>query len=145
MTSKQPVWQQSRLCIAAKNRGFHIITQEILNQLAIIDNINTGVLFLFIQHTSASLTINENADPTVRLDLESHINQSVPENAAHYLHTFEGSDDMPAHIKASIFGNSLTIPICKGALALGTWQGIYLGEHRNNASDRYLIATVTGQ
>lgn len=145
MTSSKSIWHQSKLTIAPKRRGFHIISQEIVEQLAIIGEINIGVLHLFIQHTSASLTINENADPTVRLDLENYINRIIPENTAHYLHIDEGPDDMPAHIKASVFGNNLTIPISNGALALGTWQGVYLGEHRNNAGSRYLIATVTGQ
>ena len=145
MTSNLPVWHQSRLCISPKPRGFHLITDEVVQGLDCIVKVNVGILHLFIQHTSASLTINENADPTVRSDLESHINQAVPENAAYYLHDYEGSDDMPAHIKASIFGNNLTIPIQNGRLALGIWQGIYLGEHRNNASERCLIATITGQ
>lgn len=144
MISKNPIWHQCRICLSPRSRGFHIISQEIVEQLAIISKVNIGLLHLFIQHTSASLTINENADPTVRLDLENYINRNVPENAAYYLHNDEGSDDMPAHIKASVFGNNLTIPISNGALALGTWQGIYLGEHRSNAGSRYLIATVTG-
>jgi secondary thiamine-phosphate synthase enzyme len=145
LTSNLPVWHQSKLCISAKPRGFHLITDEVVRELDCIAKVNIGILHLFIQHTSASLTINENADPTVRSDLESHINQAVPENAAYYLHNYEGSDDMPAHIKASIFGNNLTIPIQNGRLALGIWQGIYLGEHRNHASERCLIATITGQ
>lgn len=145
MTSNLPVWHQSKLCIKAKPRGFHLITDEVVRHLDVITTMNIGILHLFIQHTSASLTINENADPTVRSDLESHINHAVPEDSAYYLHNLEGSDDMPAHIKASIFGSDLSIPIQNGRLALGIWQGIYLGEHRNQGGERCLIATITGQ
>ena len=145
MTNSLPIWQQFQLSLRAKPRGFHLITDEIERQLEVLTTINIGILHLFIQHTSASLTINENADPTVRSDLESHINQTVPENAAYYLHNYEGSDDMPAHIKASVFGSNITIPIQNGRLALGTWQGIYLGEHRNHGGERSVIATITGQ
>ena len=145
MTNSLPIWQQFQLSLRAKPRGFHLITDEIERQLEVLTTINIGILHLFIQHTSASLTINENADPTVRSDLESHINQAVPENAAYYLHSYEGSDDMPAHIKASVFGSNITIPIQNGRLALGTWQGIYLGEHRNHGGERSVIATITGQ
>ncbi|MEM5499328.1 secondary thiamine-phosphate synthase enzyme YjbQ [Paraglaciecola mesophila] len=145
MTNSLPIWQQFQLSLRAKPRGFHLITDEIERQLEVLTTINIGILHLFIQHTSASLTINENADPTVRSDLESHINQAVPENAAYYLHNYEGSDDMPAHIKASVFGSNITIPIQNGRLALGTWQGIYLGEHRNHGGERSVIATITGQ
>ena len=139
------MWQQKTLTLKPRKRGFHLITQEVLQQLPQIKQINIGLLNLFITHTSASLTINENADPTVRLDLESHTNQLVPENAAYYLHNDEGSDDMPAHIKASLFGSSLNMPITQGELALGIWQGIYLGEHRNHGGERYLIATLSGE
>lgn len=145
MTNSLPIWQQFQLSLRAKPRGFHLITDEIERQLEVLTTINIGILHLFIQHTSASLTINENADPTVRSDLESHINQAVPENAAYYLHSYEGSDDMPAHIKASVFCSNITIPIQNGRLALGTWQGIYLGEHRNHGGERSVIATITGQ
>ncbi|WP_160180133.1 secondary thiamine-phosphate synthase enzyme YjbQ [Paraglaciecola mesophila] len=144
MTSSQPNWFRERLRLRPRARGFHLVTDEIVGQLDALTKINIGILNLFIQHTSASLTINENADPTVRADLESHINQAVPENAAYYLHNYEGSDDMPAHIKASVFGSNLTIPIQNGRLALGTWQGIYLGEHRNHGGERCVIATITG-
>jgi secondary thiamine-phosphate synthase enzyme len=116
----------------------------VVSQLNGLERINQGLLHLFIQHTSASLTINENADPTVRQDLETHINKMVPENMAYYLHNYEGADDMPAHIKASLLGNNLTIPIGNGSLRLGTWQGIVLGEHRINAGNRHLIATISG-
>ena len=138
------MWQQKQIRLTARPRGFHIVTNEITRQLPEIKEITVGLLHLFIQHTSASLTINENADPTVRQDMESHINLLAPENAEYYLHTLEGSDDMPAHLKASLMGNNLTIPISSGRLALGTWQGIYLGEHRNSAGSRAIIATVNG-
>ncbi len=139
------MWQQKRITISPKSRGFHLITDDILHQVSQIREISIGTLHLFIQHTSASLTINENADPTVRTDLESHINVMVPENAPYYRHTYEGPDDMPAHIKASILGSNLTIPIGKGRLLLGTWQGVYLGEHRDHASSRTIIATIQGE
>lgn len=125
-------------------RGFHLITSQILQNLPEIENINIGQLHVFIKHTSASLTINENADPTVRLDFESHINKMVPEDQPYYQHTYEGSDDMPAHIKASLMGASVEIPITNGKLNLGVWQGIYLCEHRNNASGRTIIITAFG-
>lgn len=139
------MWQQKKITLSPKSRGFHLITDDVLGQIPQVGDISIGTLHLFIQHTSASLTINENADPTVRQDLESHINQLAPENAPYYLHTYEGADDMPAHIKASLLGNSLTIPIGRGKLLMGTWQGIYLGEHRNRASSRTLIATLNGE
>lgn len=125
-------------------RGFHIITKEVLNAIPDLDEISVGQLQVFLRHTSASLTINENADPTVRQDFESHINQIVPENQPYYKHTFEGSDDMPAHIKASLMGTSVQIPVTHGKLNLGIWQGIYLCEHRNNASGRSLVITAFG-
>ena len=121
-------------------RGFHLITHHVLD--AIENMPSTGMCHIFIKHTSASLTINENADPSVREDLEAFTNKLVPENADYFTHTFEGSDDMPAHIKASLYGNNISIPIVQGSLALGTWQGIYLGEHRNYGGNRTLIITV---
>ena len=127
------------------SRGFHLITDEVLNAIPEIKKIKMGQLQVFIKHTSASLTINENADPTVRIDFESHFNKIVPENAPYYEHTFEGSDDMPAHIKASLLDTSLTIPITNGRLNLGTWQGIYLCEHRNYGGSRKLIITAFGE
>ena len=130
------MWYQQQIILKAKGRGFHLIDNEIVKQLSKIQNVETGLLHLFLQHTSASLTINENADPTVRADLERHFNKFVPENAPYYQHDYEGADDMPAHIKCSILGCQLTIPITNGQLALGTWQGIYLCEHRNHASQR---------
>ncbi|WP_394975861.1 secondary thiamine-phosphate synthase enzyme YjbQ [uncultured Croceitalea sp.] len=135
---------QSEISLKPYIRGFHLITEEILNSISEINTIKIGVLQVFIQHTSASLTINENADPTVRLDFESHINKMVPENMPYYIHNYEGPDDMPAHIKASLMGASLQIPITNGKLNLGMWQGIYLCEHRNNASARKLIITAFG-
>ena len=137
--------QQYKLSLREKTRGFHLITQEVLEQLPNIKHLKVGLLHLFIQHTSASISINENADPTVRIDLETHLNHMVPEDAVYFLHTFEGLDDMPAHIKASLIGNNLTIPVKNGQLAMGVWQGIYLGEHRNSAGRRCLIATLSGE
>lgn len=139
------MWIQKTLRLKARQRGFHLISDEIEQQIGDISSLSVGILHLFIQHTSASLTLNENADPTVRTDMESHFNQYVPENAHYYLHTYEGSDDMPAHIKASILGTSITIPITNGRLALGTWQGIYLGEHRDHGGSRRVIATINGE
>ena len=136
-------WQQ-RITLKPRNRGFHLIDNEVTQQLDKLSQCNIGILHLFIQHTSASLTINENADPTVRMDMESHFNKFVPENAHYYQHTYEGSDDMPAHIKASLLGTSISIPVNNGRLQLGTWQGIYLGEHRNHAGSRTVVATYVG-
>ncbi|MFC3120870.1 secondary thiamine-phosphate synthase enzyme YjbQ [Agaribacter flavus] len=121
-------------------RGFHLITEKIID--AVGDIPDQGILNVFIQHTSASLSINENADPTVRQDFESHFNVMVPEDAHYYIHTYEGSDDMPAHLKTSLLGSSVSVPIIDGRLALGTWQGIYLGEHRNHGGARRLIISV---
>lgn len=139
------MWQQHNISITPKRRGFHLITGEIEQQLPTINEFSVGLLHLFIQHTSASLTLNENADPTVRIDMESHFNKFVPERAAYYQHTYEGDDDMPAHIKASLLGSSVTIPISNGRLALGTWQGIVLGEHRDHGGTRSVIATIQGE
>ncbi|HVO74467.1 MAG TPA: secondary thiamine-phosphate synthase enzyme YjbQ [Ignavibacteriaceae bacterium] len=138
------VWYQKEISIASRKRGFHVITGEILNNCSEIKNISSGVLHLFLQHTSASLTINENVSPDVRRDLETHFNRTVPENAS-YEHDLEGADDMPAHIKASILGASLTIPITEGNLNLGTWQGIYLCEHRSSGGTRNIVATFYGE
>lgn len=139
------MWSQAQVQLRAKPRGFHLITDEIEQQLPQIQSISVGLLQLFIQHTSASLTLNENADPTVRSDMEAHFNHFVPQNAPYYRHTYEGDDDMPAHIKASILGASVMIPIRQGRLALGTWQGIYLGEHRDNGGTRTIMATLQGE
>lgn len=127
--------------LAPKPRGFHLITNEIIEQVDLHD-VETGVLHLFIQHSSASLTLNENADPTVRSDMELFVNQMVPDYGNQFDHTLEGSDDMPAHVKASVFGNSLSLPISNSRLALGTWQGIWLGEHRDHGGARKLVATL---
>ncbi len=135
---------QKEIRLAAHKRGFHLITSKIIESLPEIGNISIGFLQVFIKHTSASLTINENADPTVRTDFESHMNIMVPENAPYYIHTYEGPDDMPAHIKASLMGASIQIPITEGKLNLGIWQGIYLCEHRNHASGRSLVITAFG-
>nr|WP_218919356.1 secondary thiamine-phosphate synthase enzyme YjbQ [Longibacter salinarum] len=138
------ILRQSTVTLQARERGFHLITAEIRNAMPDISDIEAGLLHVFIQHTSASLTINENASPDVRSDMEKHFNNMVPENQPYYDHTIEGSDDMPAHIKASLLDTSLTIPIRQGDLALGTWQGIYLNEHRDHGSRRSLVLTVTG-
>ncbi len=139
------MWLQKEFKLSAKSRGFHLITDEVLSVIPELDLVNLGMFNLFIKHTSASLTINENADPTVRLDFESHFNISVPEKAPYYQHDYEGDDDMPAHLKSSILGASINIPITAGRLNLGVWQGIYLCEHRNQGGSRSIIATITGQ
>ena len=135
---------QSSLRLKSHPRGFHLITKQVLQAIPEISEIQTGMLNVFIKHTSASLTVNENADPSVRTDFESHMNVMVPENAPYYVHTYEGSDDMPAHIKAALLGASVQIPISNGQLNLGIWQGIYLCEHRNSASGRSLVLTAFG-
>lgn len=129
-------WFQKEFRLPSKSRGFHLITDVIISELPEIRTIDIGILHVFIKHTSASLTINENADPTVRMDFESHMNKMVPERMPYYQHNYEGDDDMPAHIKASLMGSSVHVPITKGQLNLGTWQGIYLCEHRDYASGR---------
>jgi len=139
------MWIQKEITIDPKPRGFHLITDEVIMGCPDMQKIEVGIMQVFIKHTSASLTINEDADPTVRADFESHFNQMVPENAPYYQHTFEGSDDMPAHLKSSILGSSLNIPIFNGKLNLGTWQGIYLCEHRNHGGSRRLVVTVQGE
>ena len=137
-------WFQKEILISPKKRGFHIITDEVSHQLEEILLYKTVILHLFIKHTSASLTVNENADSTVRMDMESHFNQMVPENASYYMHTMEGPDDMPAHLKSVLIGNSLSLPICNGTLNLGTWQGAYMCEHRNHSHERKIVATIYG-
>lgn len=139
------MWWQKEIQLSAKERGFHLVTDEILRQLPELNSVHVGLVNIFIQHTSASLTINENADYTVREDFESFFNQAVPENEPYYKHDYEGSDDMPAHLKSSLLGASLTIPITKGRLNMGTWQGIYLCEHRNYGGKRKLIITLQGE
>ncbi len=137
--------RQSEITLEARPRGFHLITDEVVAGLPEIGDVDAGLLHLFIQHTSASLTVNENASPDVRRDLESWSNEAVPEDAPYWTHTLEGPDDMPAHIKASLMGPSLTLPVARGRLALGTWQGIYLCEHRDSGGSRRLVATVVGE
>jgi secondary thiamine-phosphate synthase enzyme len=139
------MWQQTEIVLRPRARGFHLITDEIMDQIPQLKEIHIGLLHLFLQHTSASLTINENADPSVRIDFESHFNLTVPEGAPYYRHTDEGADDMPAHIKSSLLGVSLNLPIRQGRLGLGIWQGIYLCEHRNHAGARHLLATLHGE
>ena len=137
-------WQQKKIQFTSSSRGFILITDFINSEVSEISSYKIGVLHLFIKHTSASLTINENADPTVREDLESHFNTFVPENVPYYKHTLEGPDDMPAHIKSSIIGNTISIPISNGKLALGTWQGIYLFEHRYHSTTRKITYSFIG-
>uniref|UniRef100_UPI003570FC42 secondary thiamine-phosphate synthase enzyme YjbQ n=1 Tax=Filimonas zeae TaxID=1737353 RepID=UPI003570FC42 len=135
---------QQAIRLRERKRGFHLITYEVVQSLPQLSEISTGMCQVFIQHTSASLTINENADPTVRTDFETYFNKAVPENDPDYVHTDEGPDDMPAHLKAAMLGSSVLIPIHRGRLALGTWQGIYLCEHRNYGGARNLIVTAWG-
>jgi secondary thiamine-phosphate synthase enzyme len=132
---------QETITLTPKPRGFHLITREIEKTLSAMPKIKQGLLHLFIKHTSASLTINENADPTVREDME-HFFTDITDDKSYYIHTYEGADDMPAHIKASLLGNALTIPITDGRMNLGTWQGIYLGEHREYGGSRKIVATL---
>ena len=139
------MWYQKEITLPAFSRGFHIIMDNILEEIPEIRDISSGLLHLFIKHTSASLTINEDADPTVRADFETHFNTMVPEDAPYYRHTIEGSDDMPAHLKSAILGASLSIPISKGKLNLGVWQGIYLCEHRNHGGNRKIVLTINGE
>jgi secondary thiamine-phosphate synthase enzyme len=139
------VWLQREIELAPRERGFHLVTREVLQALPELAHVSVGLLHLFIRHTSASVTLNENASPDVRRDFEAHLDSAVPENAPYWTHTLEGSDDMPAHIKASMLGPSVTIPVSAGTLALGTWQGVYLGEHRNRGGSRSLIATLWGE
>jgi len=138
------IYQQT-IRLRERKRGFHLITQEVVNALPNIQEIKTGICQIFIQHTSASLCINENADPTVRMDFETYFNKRVPENDPDYMHDDEGPDDMPAHLKAAILGSSVTIPITNGKLALGMWQGIYFCEHRNYGGSRSIVITAWGK
>ncbi|MDQ6983014.1 MAG: secondary thiamine-phosphate synthase enzyme YjbQ [Mariprofundus sp.] len=139
------MWVQKTIGLQAKYRGFHLVTRELIDQLPELAEFHVGLADFFIQHTSASLTINENADPDVRRDMEAHFNHFVPEKQHYYEHILEGSDDMPAHIKSSTLGCSITLPIRNGRLALGTWQGIYLGEHRNHGGSRQIVVTMQGE
>ena len=139
------MWYQKEIVIKNKTRGFHLITKEITQNFPELNKISIGLLHLFIKHTSASLTINENYSQPVRNDFETHFNRMVPEGPQYYTHLEEGSDDMPAHIKSSILGNALIIPVKNGSLELGTWQGIYLCEHRNNSYERKIVLTLQGE
>ena len=139
------MWQQKEISLTQFSRGFHIITDEIIKQIPEIINISKGLLHIFIKHTSASLTINEGADPKVRDDFETYFNKTVPDNGSNYLHKSEGPDDMPAHLKSSILGSSISIPILDGELNLGTWQSIYLCEHRNYGGNRKLVLSIQGE
>ena len=139
------MWLQREIELRPRPRGFHLITREVLGELPELSDVRVGLLHLFIRHTSASLTLNENASPDVRADFESHFDAAVPDDAPYWTHTVEGPDDMPAHIKASVLGPSLSLPISRGRLALGTWQGVYLCEHRERGGARSLLATLWGE
>jgi secondary thiamine-phosphate synthase enzyme len=139
------MWIQKEIHLKPRNRGFHLITDELLRELPELRDFRIGMMNVFIVHTSASLTINENADPTVRQDFESYFNHAVPENEPYYRHKDEGSDDLPAHLKSSLLGNNLNIPIADGLPRLGTWQGIYLCEHRNHGGSRQVVVTIHGE
>jgi secondary thiamine-phosphate synthase enzyme len=143
---KTTMFIQKEITLKSRPRGFHLITGEILQHLPELKIVKTGIAHLFVQHTSASLTINENADPSVRSDMETFFNRAVPESdMKYYEHTLEGADDMTSHIKASILGNSVTIPVTDGEFNLGTWQGIYLCEHRNHGGARRIVVTINGE
>jgi secondary thiamine-phosphate synthase enzyme len=144
-TKKSIVIIQKEIQLRARSRGFHLVTSEIVSQIPELKTITHGILLVFIKHTSASLTLNENADPTVRTDFEKHINVLAPEHAPYFDHDLEGSDDMPAHIKSSLLGTSVSIPVTDGRLNLGTWQGIYFCEHRNRGGVRELVVTLLGE
>ena len=139
------MWRQAAIRLEARPRGFHLITHEVLASLPELGELRVGLLHLFLRHTSAALTLNENASPDVRRDFASYFDELVPEHAPYWTHTFEGADDMPAHIKSSLLGPSLTIPVAGGRLALGTWQGVYLCEHRDRGGPRSLLATLWGE
>jgi len=139
------MWLQKEFKLSAKARGFHLVTEDILGNVPEIRGIKVGLMHILIKHTSAALTLNENADPTVRQDFESYFSRAVPEGESYYLHNDEGDDDLPAHIKASLLGTSLSLPITNGRLNLGVWQGIYLCEHRNRASGRRIVVTLNGE
>ncbi len=139
------MWIQKEMTLTARKRGFHLITTEIMTQVPELSTFKIGLIHIFLRHTSASLTLNENADPTVRSDFENYFNHIAPEDEPYYQHLDEGSDDLPAHLKASLLGNSLTLPISEGRLNIGIWQGIYLGEHRDYGGKRHLVLTVNGE
>ena len=138
-------WLQREVTLTPRRRGFHLITREIVGQIPELAAFQVGLAHIFIKHTSASLALNENADPTVRQDMEAHFNVLAPENAPYFVHTYEGPDDMPAHIKAALLGSSVTIPIRDGGFNLGTWQGVYLCEHRDHGGPRRLVVTINGE
>ncbi|MFR9720179.1 secondary thiamine-phosphate synthase enzyme YjbQ [Aeromonas diversa] len=138
------MWCQRLITLKPRSRGFHLVTDELLAQLPELAGYRVGLVHLLLQHTSASLTLNENCDPSVRADMEAHLHRLAPEDAPYYRHTDEGPDDMPAHIKSSLLGASLTLPLQEGRLALGTWQGIWLGEHRNDGGRRRILVTIQG-
>jgi secondary thiamine-phosphate synthase enzyme len=139
------MWAQGEISLQPQPRGFHLITREVLAAVPRIAELEVGMLHLLLRHTSASLTLNENASPDVRRDFASWFDAAVPENAPYWTHTLEGPDDMPAHVKASLLGATLTIPVSRGRLALGTWQGIYLCEHRDHGGPRSIVATLWGE
>src|SRR3954469_11313667 len=139
------MWVQRELSLRPRPRGFHLVTREVLEALPEVSRLGVGLLHLFIRHTSASLTLNENASPDVRDDFESFFNAAVPEDARYWTHTVEGPDDMPAHIKASVLGPALSLPVHGGRLALGTWQGVYLCEHRDHGGPRSVVVAVFGE
>ena len=139
------MWIQKEIRLKARARGFHLITEELLRELPELRDFKVGMMNIFIMHTSASLTINENADPSVRQDFESYFNHAVPEDEPYYIHQDEGPDDLPAHLKSSLLGSSLNIPIAGGRPRLGTWQGIYLCEHRNHGGSRSVVVTIQGE
>ena len=139
------MWAQREIALGSRPRGFHLVTREVVDSLPELGKLEVGLLHLLLRHTSASLALNENASPDVRRDLETWFDQAVPEGASYWTHTLEGPDDMPAHVKAAVLGPSLTLPVSGGRLALGTWQGVYLCEHRDNGGSRSLVATLWGQ
>jgi secondary thiamine-phosphate synthase enzyme len=141
----QPMWLQRELVLDPHPRGFHLVTREVVAGLPELGDLRVGLAHLFLQHTSASLTLNENASPDVRRDFRAYFDEAVPEDAPYWTHRLEGPDDMPAHIKGSLLGISLTLPVSDGRLALGTWQGIYLCEHRDDGGARRLLATLWGE
>lgn len=139
------MWLQREVTLAPRKRGFHLITDEIARALPEVSDLNVGILHVFIKHTSASLTINENADPSVRADFESYFSRVAAEDEPYYTHIYEGSDDLPAHLKSSLLGSSVSIPITNGRFNMGIWQGVYLGEHRNHGGRRTLVLTLNGE
>ena len=139
------MWIQRRVRLKARSRGFHLVTEEICRQLPELARLSAGLAHFFLQHTSASLSLNENVDPAVRRDMESYFNRLAPENASSFEHVEEGPDDMPAHLKSALLGSELTVPVREGQLQLGVWQGIHLGEHRNRAAERTVIVTLHGE